>query len=65
MFLTLLGGGAFGNKPDWIISAVRRALELYSDSGLDVAIVSYGLSNHSVRQLLHELAQPNHYGTVA
>jgi len=42
LFLTRLGGGAFGNNPDWITNAISRSLELYSDSGLDVAIVSYG-----------------------
>ena len=42
LFLTRLGGGAFGNSPDWITDAISRSLELYSDSGLDVAIVSYG-----------------------
>ena len=41
LFLTRLGGGAFGNSPDWITDAISRSLELYSDSGLDVAIVSY------------------------
>jgi hypothetical protein len=57
LFLTLLGGGAFGNSPDWIIGALRRSLELYSDSGLDIAVVSYGSSNRSVQRLLHEFAQ--------
>ena len=42
LFLTRLGGGAFGNNPDWITDAISRSLELYSYSGLDVAIVSYG-----------------------
>ena len=42
LFLTRLGGGAFGNSPDWITDAISRSLELYSNSGLDVAIVSYG-----------------------
>ena len=42
LFLTRLGGGAFENNPDWITDAISRSLELYSDSGLDVAIVSYG-----------------------
>jgi hypothetical protein len=54
LFLTLLGGGAFGNNPDWIVAAIRRALDLYSDSGLDVAIVSYGASNRFVRRLVEE-----------
>lgn len=62
LFLTLLGGGAFGNNPDWIMGAIRRSLELYSNSGLDVAIVSYGSSNHSVRRVVHEFAQTNRDG---
>jgi hypothetical protein len=59
LFLTLLGGGAFGNNPDWIMGAIRRSLELYSDSGLDIAVVSFGSSNRSVRRLVHEFAQTN------
>ena len=59
LFLTLLGGGAFGNNPDWIMGAIRRSLELYLDSGLAVAVVSYGLSNRSVRRLVQEFAQTN------
>jgi hypothetical protein len=59
LFMTLLGGGAFGNHPDWIMGAIRRSLELYSDSVLDVVIVSYGSSNRSVRCLVHEFAQTN------
>lgn len=54
LFLTLLGGGAFGNDPDWILSAVRRSLEIYAESGLDVSVVSYGASNRSVRSLVGE-----------
>jgi hypothetical protein len=38
VFLTRLGGGAFGNADAWIDSAMRRA----ADRGLDVRIVSYG-----------------------
>lgn len=49
VFLTLLGGGAFGNETDWILGAIDRALNLYADSGLDVAIVSYGRSNPRVK----------------
>lgn len=54
VFLTLLGGGAFGNSPDWIINSIRRSLQQYSDSGLNIAIVSYGSSNRSVQQLIQE-----------
>jgi hypothetical protein len=52
LFLTLLGGGAFGNETDWIISAIKRAVDLYSDCGLDVAIVIYGSSKRDVRELI-------------
>lgn len=54
LFLTLLGGGVFGNNPDWIVDAIRRSLELYSNSGLDIAIVSFGSSNRDVRRLVRE-----------
>lgn len=52
LFLTLLGGGAFGNETAWIIEAIRRSLDRYKDFGLDVAIVSYGRSKTSVRELV-------------
>ena len=54
LFLTLLGGGAFGNNLEWIIGALRRSLNLYRDSGLKIAIVSYRSSNPQVQQLVHE-----------
>ena len=52
LFLTLLGGGAFGNETSWIMDSIARALRLYQDADLDVAIVSYGSSKPSVRQLV-------------
>ena len=42
VLLTLLGGGAFGNDRQWILSAIRRALRLPIVKGLDVRIVSFG-----------------------
>jgi len=54
VFLTLLGGGAFGNETDWIIGAIQRALNLYKDTNLDVAIVSYGRSNPHVKEMINE-----------
>jgi hypothetical protein len=52
VFLTLLGGGAFGNEMEWIVSAIERSLDVFANAGLDIAIVSYGRSNASVRQLI-------------
>ncbi len=51
LFLTLLGGGAFGNDINWIINAIKRALSLYQNTKLDVAIVSYRSSNAKVEKL--------------
>ncbi len=55
VFLTLLGGGAFGNKTDWITDAISRTLKRYEKWNLDVAIVSYGSSNQHVQQLVEQL----------
>lgn len=52
LFLTLLGGGAFGNDTDWIIRGIQRAVELYSNYRLDVAIVSYGSSKQCIQELI-------------
>ena len=56
LFMTLLGGGAFGNKLDWITGAIRRSLSQYRDCGLDIAIVSYGQSQACVQQLAAEFS---------
>ena len=41
VFLTLLGGGAFGNPQEWIIAAIRRAFNVMANFDLDVRLVSY------------------------
>jgi len=51
-YLTLLGGGVFGNASDWIVDAIQRALMLIAGTGVDVAIVSYGSSKRCVRQIV-------------
>ena len=52
VFLTLLGGGVFGNRTEWIIDAMQRALKLYENADLEVTIVSYGTSKPDVRRLV-------------
>lgn len=52
VFLTLLGGGVFGNDVDWITGAIHRALRIYEDASLEVAIVSYRSSNPHLQKLL-------------
>lgn len=45
VYLTLVGGGAFGNDEEWIFDALRIAVEKFEGVGLDVRVVSYGRSN--------------------
>jgi hypothetical protein len=52
VFLTLLGGGVFGNEEGWITDAIKHALGRIDGSKLDVAIVSYGRSQIGVRALV-------------
>jgi len=54
VFLTLLGGGAFGNDESWIFQAIKRALDIVADQDLDVKIVSYGSSNPEVVHFIEE-----------
>jgi len=54
LFLTRLGGGAFGNEPDWIHAAMRRALRMVVGVGLDVRIVSYRQADSALERLVAE-----------
>ena len=42
VYLTSLGGGAFGNRMEWIRDAMAAALDAFSDAPLDVVLVHYG-----------------------
>jgi hypothetical protein len=54
VFLTLLGGGAFGNRSSWIHAAMRRSLELMTLFGLDVRLVSYGTPSKETLAVVEE-----------
>lgn len=54
VFLTQLGGGAFGNRDEWIHKAIRRALKAVSGLGLDVRLVSYGQPSQMLLDLVQE-----------
>ena len=56
LFLTQLGGGAFGNEPQWIHDAMRRALKKVAGLGLDVKIVSYREPDRGLERLVREFA---------
>ncbi|WP_277111525.1 hypothetical protein [Chryseobacterium taklimakanense] len=48
LFLTLVGGGVFGNEESWILDAIRISVEKFRNVPLDVRIVSYGKSDPKV-----------------
>ncbi len=41
VWLTFLGGGAFGNDPAWIADAIARAIRIAGDETLDIRIAHY------------------------
>lgn len=45
VWLTLLGGGAFGNRIEWIGHAIGHALAKAKDAALDIRIGHYGQLN--------------------
>ncbi len=52
VYLTLLGGGVFGNPVPWVIDAVERAVLKFRDVALDVVIVSHRRPNPALARLL-------------
>lgn len=55
VYLTLLGGGVFGNRDKWILDAIEKAFLKFKHAGLDVRIVSFRQSNPSVAQLVERM----------
>jgi hypothetical protein len=54
VLLTRLGGGAFGNRDEWIDAALRRSLAMMRNTGLDVRMVSRAEPPRSMLQLARE-----------
>ena len=42
VYLTMVGGGAFGNDSKWIAEAIGKSLNKYQHYPLDVYLVHYG-----------------------
>jgi len=55
VFLTLVGGGAFGNKIKWITDSMFIAIKKFKNTPLDIKIISYGSSKKSVIELVKNL----------
>ena len=52
LYLTLVGGGAFGNQTNWILSAIRRAVSIFENFPLDVRIVSHRTTSPQLKAIL-------------
>lgn len=52
VFLTLVGGGAFGNETAWILESLLKAISTFKNMPLQVEIISYGSSNPSVQEFI-------------
>jgi hypothetical protein len=55
VYLTMVGGGAFGNETRWIFQALRRALHGVRHYPLDVAVVCYREVSQGLVDLLAEI----------
>ncbi len=55
VFLTLVGGGAFGNKPNWILESIQKTIQKFKHTALDIKIVSYGNSNTQLQQFISQI----------
>lgn len=54
VWLTFLGGGAFGNDPAWIAQAIARAIRVAGDATLDIRIAHHRHINAAMRDLIDE-----------
>jgi hypothetical protein len=52
VFLTLVGGGVFGNPSSWIVDSIERALRLFSHADLEVVLVSHGTTNSDLGRVM-------------
>ncbi|MFT5829079.1 MAG: hypothetical protein ACI9AB_002048 [Urechidicola sp.] len=54
VYLTLVGGGAFGNREYWILESLQVAINKFRNIPLDVRIVSYGESNVELVKMIND-----------
>lgn len=59
VYLTLVGGGAFGNEEYWILESLEKVINKFRNIPLDVRIVSFGESNPRLLRFLNELRNKN------
>ena len=59
LYLTLVGGGVFGNPKEWIWEAIEKAIVKYQHIPLRIKIVSYGSSDLWLKQKIDQLCNNN------
>ena len=55
VFLTLAGGGVFGNEKNWILESMQQAIRKFRNTPLDIKVVSYGQSNEDLIKAISEI----------
>lgn len=55
VYLTLVGGGAFGNEDYWILESMQKAIEKFKNVPLNVKIVSYGQPNSNLKEYFEDI----------
>ena len=57
IFLTLLGGGSFGNKREWIFDAIKNAVKKFKNTPLNITIVGYLHSSEYVKNFIEKIKE--------
>jgi len=55
VYLTLVGGNAFGNEENWILESMQQALKKFKNIPLDVYVVSYKKSNQNLLDCIGQI----------
>jgi len=55
VFLTLVGGGVFGNNKEWIMDSIKKSIMKFKNTPLDIRIVSYNNMDSDIRKLIQEI----------
>jgi len=53
VFLTLVGGGAYGNELHWILESLEKVIEQFRKVALDVRMVSYSGVDERISRLIN------------
>ena len=59
LYLTFLGGGVFGNRPEWVAEAIGRAIAIayLNDVPIDIIICHFRKINNRMKDLIEQAVQ--------